>query len=328
MNFFRRQIFSYSSYILTAIFLLNLFACQNKIESDAARLAADPAAVAEIKRINANLAGGQFVSQADIDSLNSLREKYAASPDVRRTLQAALTRRGDWAAAEKFIGEIPDAERTNADRLNLARIYLKLGQYEKAVETIKNLSGDKAVEVEAKSLLGQAEFSLGRTGEAAQAIDSVWEQIVAQKKTDEINLRGMIYFHQGDFDRAVETLKKTLEIAPENISANNALSRVYAAKGETANAEIYLAKAQKANEAVAIAEKKKSRLVPLYYQLEEAYKTQKYDDVINLAGQILPDADERNKATLYQYLASAYQAQGRQAEAQNALAEAAKLNVK
>lgn len=314
--------------IFTVIFLLFFLACQNSNQKGARLLTSDKSAIAEIKRINANLAAGQNVSQADIDSLNSLREKYPEALEVRQTLQAALIKREDWATVEKIIVETPEKDKTNADRLNLAKIYLKLGEYEKAAELLKTLTGDKTIEVEAKSLLGQAQFYLGQTNEAAQTIDSVWNELVAGKKTDEMTLRGMIYFRQGKLDEGIETLKKVLEIEPENISANNALSRIFAAKGDTANAEIYLNKAQAAHEKIAALEKKKSRLVPLYYQLEDAYKAKKYDEVINIARQILPDADEKNQAALYQYLANAYQAQGNQAEAENAMRKAAELNRK
>jgi len=326
--FFHCKISLYLKLISTAIFLLCLLACQNKSESDAARLATDKSALAEIKRINTNLAGGQTVSQSDVDSLNKLREKYQASAEVRQSLQAVLIKRGDWAAVEKLIGETPESERTGDERITLAKVYFKLGRFQDAADTLKNLPPDRTTELETKSLLGQAQFYLGQTAEATQTIDSIWKQILAQKKTDEITLRGMIYFHQGNLDQAAETLKMATEIAPENVSANNALSRVYAAKGDAANAEIYLAKTQKVNEIAAAAEKKKSRLVPLFYRLEDAYKAKKYDEVISLARQILPESDEKNRAVLYQYLVGAYQAQGKTAEAQNAMADAARLSGK
>ena len=326
--FFHYKISRHLRLMTTAIFLLSLIACQSKTESDAALLAADKSALAEIKRINTNLAGGQTVSQSDVDSLNKLREKYQASAEVRQALQMVLIKRGDWSAVEKLIGETSENERTNDERITLAKVYFKLGRFQDAAETLKNLPPDQTTELETKSLLGQAQFYLGQPDEAARTIDSVWEQILAQKKTDEITLRGMIYFHQGNLDQAAETLKKAVEIAPENISANNALSRVYAAKGDTVNAEIYLAKTQRVNEIAAAAEKKKSRLVPLFYRLEDAYKAKKFDEVINLARQILPEADEKNRAVLYQYLAGAYQAQGKTTEAENAMADAARLTGK
>lgn len=325
---FHCEIASRFELIFTVIFLSCLIGCQSASQKDAALVAADKPALAELKRINTNLGGGQAISQADVASLNKLREKYPNSAEVRQTLQAALIKREDWATVEQLIGEIPEAEKTNADRINLAKVYLKLGQYEKAADLLKPLIGEKTSEVETKSLLGQAQFYLGQFDEAAKTIDSIRDQILAQKKTDEMTLRGMIYFRQGKNDEAIETLKKVIEIAPDNISANNALSRIYSAKGDTASAEIYRTKAQNANEAVAASEKKKSRLVPLYYQLEDAFKAKKYDEVVNLARQILPETDGQNKAALYQYLAVAYQAQGKPAEAQNVLAEAAKLTGK
>lgn len=327
-NRFHCKITSLLKLIFTVIFLALFGGCQNSNQKGAILLASDKTASAELKRINSNLAAGQNVSQPDIDSLNSLREKYPEAAEVRQTLQAALIRREDWATVEKIIVEMPEREKTNADKLNLAKIYLKLGEYEKAAGLLNSLTADKTIEVEAKSLLGQAQFYLGQINEAAQTIDSIWNEIVAGKKTDEMTLRGMIYFRQNKLDEAVETLKKVLDIEPENISANNTLSRIYSAKGDTANAEIYLNKAQAAHEKIAALEKKKTKLVPLYYQLEDAYKAKKYDEVISIARQILPDADEKNQTALYQYLANAYQAQGNQVEAENAMRKAAELQGK
>ena len=50
--------------------------------------------------------------------------------------------------------------------------------------------------------------------------------------------------------------------------------------------------------------------------------------MIRLVQQIQPEADAHTKATLYQYLAAAYKAQGNEPEANRALAEAAKLTQK
>jgi tetratricopeptide (TPR) repeat protein len=135
-------------------------------------------------------------------------------------------------------------------------------------------------------------------------------------------MRGMIYFRQKNYEKAIETFTRSLEINENDISANNTLSRIYAAQGNAELAETYRVKTENAQQAISANEAKGSRFAQNSYQLEDAWKAKRYEEVINLARQMLADATEKNKPALYQYMAESYKALGKPDEAQKVLAEA------
>ncbi|MEZ5429367.1 MAG: tetratricopeptide repeat protein [Pyrinomonadaceae bacterium] len=287
---------------------------------DEAAFQSDKQAMDEVNRINQILNLKQKPAQEDIDSIRKIYGQYPGAKPVRETMQAALISREDWAALENFYRELPASAQTPADKVNLSKVYIKLGRYQDAVETLRPIENETDPEI--KTLLANAHFHLGQYEESKKLLDASWEQLTREKKFEEIAMRGMIYFYQGDSDKAVEILQKALEMNPEQIFALNGLSRVYAARGEREKAEEYLTRVQQAFQKITAEERRKTRFVENIYKLQEAFKAKRFQEVIVLANQSLPDADPKNKAALYQYLASSYQALGRQEEAREALTRA------
>jgi tetratricopeptide (TPR) repeat protein len=311
------------------IFSLLIFsACQNDSTRDSKRLNEDKQTLAELNKIAASIQSGQMPNQEVVNSIKKIREKYPNAVEARNTYLLALNKREDWATAEKLLSEIPEKEKTENDKLNLANIYYKLGRYEEIVDLIKPLSATKPSDVNLNTLLGTSLFHLGKYDEAGQYFDKVTESLTANKRFEELTMRGTIYFHQGNYTKSIEVLKKSLEINPEHIPTINALSRAYTASGDLAQAESFREKTRTAYEKYTQSAQQKMKSVPLYYQLEDAWKAKKYDEVINVANQILPNADNNTKITLYQYLAQANQALGKQTEAQAAMLEIQKLQKK
>ena len=315
-------------FILAIAVSLLLISCQSARESDTTRLEKNREAAAELNRINSLLTSNRPVTRIELDSLTKLQSEYPGSPEVRRVLQGALIKRADWPAAEKIILATPEDERTNADRLNLAKILFKQGKFDDAVGVLKAMSPDAGERVEVASLLGQSQFYSGELEQAMKSLEAVRTDLAAQRRGDDLAHLGMIYHRRGENQKALAALQQAIEVSPENITAHSALVRVHAALGDTVQAETLGATLRSLNDKVAAAEQKKSRLVPLYYELEDAYSAKDFARVIALVGQIQPDADETTKAALYQYLAAAYRAQGREAEAQKALENAARLTQK
>jgi tetratricopeptide (TPR) repeat protein len=304
--------------------LMFFVSCQNATQKETP----DAKAKTELSRISQILTIGQPLTPQDFESIKQIREKYPKSVEVRNIFQSALVKRGDWESLAKLIGEIPAAERKREDNLNLAKSYLKLGRYREEIDLLKPLADANQKDADYNSLLAFGYFYLGQNEEAAKYLDAVWDALLQNKKTDEINTRGMIYFRQKNYGKAIETFKKSLEINENDISANNTLSRIYAAQGDSKQAEIYRLKTEKAHESVGASETKASRFVQNSYQLEDAWKTKRYDEVITLARQMIPDADEKNKPALYQYMAESYKALGKPDEAQKVLVEAQNLKQK
>ncbi len=309
------------------IFLLCLtffISCQNAARTETP----DAKTKSELSRISQILTIGQPLTPQDFESIKQIREKYPNSVEVRNVYQSALVKRGDWESLAKLIVGIPATERKREDNLNLAKSYLKLGRYQEEIDFLKPFADVNQKDADYNSLLAFGYFYLGQTPEAAKYLDAVWDALLQNKKIDEINTRGRIYFRQKDYEKAVETFKKTLEINENDISANNTLSRIYAAQGDERQAELYRLKTEKAHESVGEGEAKASRFVQNSYQLEDAWKAKRYDEVINLARQMLADSGEANKPALYQYMAESYKALGKPDEANKVLAEAQNLKQK
>jgi len=318
-----------SCYFVVSFFFLLLFiSCQNPAQKETNSAPPDAKARTEISRINQILTIGQPLTPQDFESIKQIREKYPNSTDVRNVYQSALVKRGDWESLAKLINDIPASERKREDNLNLAKSYQKLGRYREEIDLLKPLADANAKDADYNSLLALGYFYLGQEDEAAKRLDAVWDALLQNKKTGEINTRGLIYFRQKNYEKAIETFKKTLEIDENDISANNTLSRIYAAQGDSIQAEVYRLKTEKAHETVGEGEAKASRFVQNSYQLDDAWKAKRYDEVINLARQMIPDADEKNKPALYQYMAESYKALGKPDEAQKVLAEAQNLKQK
>lgn len=299
-----------------------LVSCQ----TDEAALKNDALATQTLNQANKVLSAGKKLSREDFSKLKEVYNKYPNSKFVRDIYYSALIKKQDWATLEEFFNEIPASELTDKDKINFGKTSIKLGRYKDAIERLKPLVIEN--NFEAKILLANAYFHTGNYDESKKLLDENWEQIIKEKKPDEIALRGIIYFHQGDKEKAIETLNKSIEIEPDNIPANNGLSRIYAAKGDTEKAEKYLEKIQKSFDKVTAEEKRKTNLVEKFANLKAAYKAKRFQEVITLANQVLPDADTRNKVVIYQYLYNSYRALGKQKEAQEVLEKAKQIQQK
>ncbi|MEP6703209.1 MAG: hypothetical protein ABJB34_00225 [Acidobacteriota bacterium] len=307
---------------------LMLFGCEPPAKRDAARLAGDQSSMTELKRIEALLATKRPVTRLEMDSLQRLREQYPSSDLIRRLLVAAFIKREDWVAVERVISEIPEVDKTSADKLTLAKVYFKEGRFDDAAILLKAIPPGTPESTEAIALLGSAQFYSGDIDAAKATLESIQPNLISQKRGDELAILGTIYFRHGENQHAIDVLQKAAEISPDNISANSVLSRVYAATGDEPKAAAFRARLDAINEKVASEEKRRSRTAGLFYQLEDAYAAHDYDNVIGLVERIQPDADVNTKATLYQYLAAVYKAQGKEREATQALADAARLTQK
>ncbi|MGI9054843.1 MAG: tetratricopeptide repeat protein [Pyrinomonadaceae bacterium] len=324
-NFLDRY-FTKAGHCILLFCLAFLCACQSAAEKESAALKQDAPVLSQLAQINNAINTTRSISPENFAALKTIREKYPNALEVRQTYKNALVIREDWQALEKFLTEKPLAELSAEDRQTLGKVYVKSGKYEQAIETLKALAEANPNDVETRSLLGLSFFYLDKNEEAGAQLDSVWDKIIAEKRIDEITTRGIIYSRQNNFPKAIETLKKAVEINPSSAAANNALAQVYARSGDAEQAEIYRAKTVEINDNAAALTFEASRRVQQIYELETAWKAKNYQEVINLANRILPTAVEKNqKIVLYQYLFESNKALGNQAEANNALTEAQKL---
>ncbi len=310
------------------IFLLGLapfISCQSKAERDKQLFAKDPAAISDFQRINVDLNTVRQITPENFERLKILHSRYPNALEIEQSYRAALIIREDWGGLEKLLIENSSSERTRADSVLLAKVYIKLGKFSESFGIIQSIDSAASTDVEIRSLAAMAHFGLGELDAAAVDLDSVWDTIIGQKRIDDINLRGLIYFGKKDYGKAVETLTKTLDLDPLNTVAYNTLSRVYHASGDAEMAEKYRKETERAHEQLAIDENRKMTFVSLANKLKTAWNERRYEEVVRLSQEMIPIADKPNKEAVYKYLAEAQSALGNKAAADAANAEAQKI---
>lgn len=291
--------------------------CQMKDES---ALKNDRSALQTINQVNASIQNEQRLSPELFESMKQVYERYPTAPSAHDAYRSALMIRKDWAALVEFFQRHPKSTLKPDDKLTLAKALLKLGRYEDAAETVRpSVAEDN---LEAKNLLANAYFYLGRYDEAKTLLDKNWQEILNEKKIDEITMRGMIYFYQHEFDKAIETMNRSIEIAPDHYPALNGISRVYAAKGDRTKADEILKRVQQIVDKKTAEAKRGTKLVELSQKLKGAYDAKRFQEVIDIANEMLREADAKDKVTLYQFQYESYVALGKQKEARDVLNKA------
>jgi tetratricopeptide (TPR) repeat protein len=308
-----------------AVSLALFVSCQSNAERDTQLFAQDQSAKADLQRANIELNSTKQISPDNFEKLKLLYTKYPNAPELAQSFKAALAIRQDWDVLEKLLADKPLAERSWDDNIMLGKVYIKLGRFSECSEIMKSLGAATSNDVEIRSLAAHAHFGLGELDEAAVDLDSVWNAIISQKRIDDINLRGLIYFGKKDYAKAVETLKKALDLDPLNTVAYNTLSRVYYATGDAEMAEKYRKETERAHEQMTIDENRKMTFVSLVNKLKTAWNERRYDEVVRLSQEMIPIADKPNKEAVYKYLAEAQSALGNKAAADAANAEAQKI---
>jgi tetratricopeptide (TPR) repeat protein len=307
---------SFLKLLIVLAFAVFAFACQNDEKS----LQDDKQALETISRISKTFSIGQKPSNEDFALLKQVLLRYPQSQTVRQVYKLALVKREDWESLKKMLAATPFDELSKEDQKNLGNASYKLGNYADAVEVLEKLADGNDREV--ISVLANSYFYLGNYLEAKLLLDRNWERIKNEKLVSEITLRGLIYFYENETDKAIETLKFALEIRPDNIPAANAISRIYAARGEPEVAAKYLEQVQKSFDKATAEERQKTNVVEKFYKLQDAYQAQRFQEVIDLANEVLPQADPKNKPALYQFLYNSHAALGHEKEAQEALEKA------
>lgn len=285
----------------------------------------DPATEQFLGRITPALAAGRKISPEDFERLREIYRKYPQADPIRRAYQTALVRREDWGTLEEFLTRQKSGLSAEENRL-LAKVYVKLGKFRQALEILQPLIETDPEDVEIRGLAGISLFNLGEQEAAGRHFDSVWERLIAEKKIEEIALRGIIYYRRDRLPEAVRTLETALEIDPGHIPSLNTLSRIYARRGDAERARLYSEKTSARQKEIRRETFEKSRRVGQIYELERAWADKNYREVIELANKLLPaTSDKKEKMVLYQYLFNTYRALGRTSEAEEVADQVRKL---
>jgi tetratricopeptide (TPR) repeat protein len=315
------------SKLILLIFGIVLFgSCQSRIADGDQRLAADTQGLKDLNSINAELKTTGKISRESYRKLKGLFQKYPASNSVIRTYKSALVLRKDIVAFEEYSSLVPSAEQSAEDKISLATLYVLNGKHQKALDLLVPMSEQLSEDVMVRELLGISYYNLGNMVEAGKAYDSVWDQVIANKMTEAIATRGIIFYKSGELSKAIATLNRALELDPNHISSNYTLSRIYNQQGDAEKAESYRKRTDELQNQLKAATYNKSKNVRLTYDLQDAWKEKRYSDVIKFANKMLLTTTERNqKLVLYKYLYESYKALGMKSEAQSALDQTQKL---
>ncbi|QQS41000.1 MAG: tetratricopeptide repeat protein [Acidobacteriota bacterium] len=285
----------------------------------------DPSAISTVEALAKKMNSGAKLTPAEFESIKAVHEKYPASNRGVEVYRQALTQREDWLSLEKVLTESASTA-TEEDKLLLGKVYMKLGKYAEARDTFAKM--DSPPDVERASMLASAYFHTGENKKAAETLDSVWKEIVAQKYTDALVLRGLLHFYEQNNDKAIEILESVTANEPGSIAAHNALARVYAQAGNAEKAAYHSKAVEEAYKALTEKTGRQGRMVDKMFRLQEAYKAGRHEEVIEIASSIVDSADPRNKAALYGLLANSYKALGMSAKAQEAADKARQLSSK
>jgi tetratricopeptide (TPR) repeat protein len=309
-------------YALLSISAFYLCACS----SDETRFSNDPTSVAKVRALSTKLNSGQQLAEVEFNELKKLYEQYPKSESLRKPFETALFLRKDWATLATFYDSMQGSEMAVEHKRNHAKVYVKLGDYEKALELTKTI--DLKTDADMRHTAATSLFQLGKYDEAKKILDESWSTIEKEKRIDEITLRGMIYFYEGDNAKAVETLTKATAINENSIPANNGLSRVYTAMGDDEKASAALKRVQTAFDEITQSERQKTILVEQGHKLQNAFKAKRFEEVIALGPEMIAGSTPQNRLIIYQYMYNSYVALGKTEEAKEVLEKAKQLQQK
>ncbi len=135
---------------------------------------------------------------------------------------------------------------------HLGFAYLIGGRYDKAVEIYKQVLARHPDDAAAHMNIAGVYETMKKTKKAADHFQRVIELDPQGPRTNEAKLRLALirafdYFKRRDFERALEQLRKALEVAPDHPQANSQMAVVYRAMGRIDEAETVLLEMLKKN---------------------------------------------------------------------------------
>lgn len=136
-------------------------------------------------------------------------------------------------------GQVPVNEFAVAQPLNITLKVVPKEVQQKAAEASGNAKAKAAIE-QANALLGQSKYAEAR---------AQYEQALSVLETDDPVLKASIqrtiartWFEEGKTDQAIDTLKKSLEVKPDDVETMQLLSTLLVSAGREKEAEAYIAK--------------------------------------------------------------------------------------
>lgn len=264
--------------------------------------------------------------EQNLAALRNVWERFPTDPFVRQQLRSTLETCLQWDGLAEVLEALPEDERTDADRIELAGVYLRnLGRFADAEETIMPLVERYPDDMNIVSLAAASLYYQERIVEAVPMIDRIWDQMVAVKNTDTMTMRAVAFIDAGNPERAARILEQVIEFNPDHSFAWTTLARARQALGDEVGAQ----EARERNEALRSEESERTRqgqrFGDLSLALQAAWDAAEFEEVERLALRMLEVAPENMEPEVYRVLGRAYNELARPAEAREAFEKADEL---
>jgi tetratricopeptide (TPR) repeat protein len=167
------------------------------------------------------------------EATQRFREARATNPEEHEIaffLGVSLRREGNEDGALEAFGSIPaDHEHFAESRTQMAAIHERRGDYAAALREI-----DAALAVERTRPLELYAATLrAKSGDLPSAVAYVEDLIGKEPENDELHYNlGLIYAEAEEQERAIQAMRKALELNPDNASALNYIGYTWAERGE------------------------------------------------------------------------------------------------
>lgn len=298
-------------------------ACGDSALRDEAALKNEPQAIQRLDQINRILVGSKTITPDDFNYVKELHGRFPNAALIRSVMKNALIARSDWQGLLDFLG--PAEELTGEDKIIAASALFKMGEFAAALKLTEDLVSTDPGNIEAVSISARCHYSLGNSPATISLFSPISTRLEQEKRKDDLTLLGLALLDIDRTDDAIAAFRSAFDIDPNDPSSANGLSRAYYVKGDTNRAEEFRKRTDAAQERLSAMELRGRAFVQQSYRLEAAWKERNYSEVVRLAREMLPNADDKNKAALYQYLIESYKALGRNSEADLALEEARRI---
>jgi predicted Zn-dependent protease len=155
-------------------------------------------------------------------------------PQVQYSLGVAMFNAQDFSKAGAALAKALERDPTNADaRRMLALSAMNTEDYAKAADLLAH-DPQREADLSLQFAYGVSLVRSGRAGEAEEIFSTL---VAAHGDSPELNVvLGQAHAEQGDYDAAVQSLRRALALEPDVAEANAALGVIYLKQGHLADA--------------------------------------------------------------------------------------------
>ncbi len=274
-------------------------------ESDESKTeVADQRIKSEVATIRSAVASSQSAGMDVVTKLVNFNDTYPGTPEIIEALASVHMARKDWSAISELYRSV---DRNLVNEGLYIRSLLMSHAYAEAVAFLEQKPNRNQQD---SFLLGYALYHNGDSEKAISELDEVIKQPGGQS-ADALLIRGMAAIQVNDWETADAMLSKSLELQADNAVAMTALARVKRKLGDEPFAELLENQAIEARNKATMIESRMIQVSALSQELNEAWAGRKLDECRRIIAKLMPNADEKTRAVLDNYLLSIDRLEGK-----------------